>query len=76
MESSLSIHQSVAIRLLPCHGYCEQGCREHWGACVYSDEGFLQICDQGVQNNLKPFVLSYCSPRYLMLWWKKMHVGP
>ena len=23
------------FRLLPCRGYCEQCCSEHWGACIF-----------------------------------------
>ena len=34
------------FRLLPCPGYCEQCCSEHWGACIFSTYGFLQICAQ------------------------------
>ena len=28
------------FRLLPCLGYCEQCCSEHWGACIFSSYGF------------------------------------
>ena len=29
--------------LLPCLGYCKLCCREHWGACIFSNYSFLQI---------------------------------
>ena len=30
-------------RWLPCLGYCKQCCYERWGACFFSDQGFLHI---------------------------------
>ena len=34
------------FRLLPCPGYCKQCSNEHWGACILSNYGFLQIFGQ------------------------------
>ena len=31
------------FRLLPCLGYCKQCWDEHWGACIFPDNVFLQI---------------------------------
>ena len=31
------------FRFFPYLGYCELSCNEHWGACMFSDVGFLQI---------------------------------
>ena len=38
---SLSVHLTVDIMLLPCLGYCQQGCSEHWSACILLKCGFL-----------------------------------
>ena len=32
-----------AFRLLPCPAYCKYCCSEHWGACIFSNYGFLQV---------------------------------
>ena len=37
---------SWAPRLLPYLGYCKQCCSEHWGACIFSNYGFLQTYAQ------------------------------
>ena len=29
--------------LLICLVYCKEGCREHWGACIFSNYGFITI---------------------------------
>ena len=34
------------FRLLPCPGCCKQCHNEHWGACIFSNYGFLQIYAQ------------------------------
>ena len=34
------------FRFLPCLGYCEQYCYEHWGACIFSDHVVLQVYAQ------------------------------
>ena len=31
------------FRLLPCLGYCKQCCHEHRGACIFSNQIFLQL---------------------------------
>ena len=38
---SLSVHLTVDIMLLPRLGYCQQGCSEHWSACILSKYHFL-----------------------------------
>ena len=32
-----------AFRLLPCLSFCEQCCSDHWGTCIFSNYGCLQI---------------------------------
>ena len=34
------------FRLFPCLGYCKQCCGEPWGACIFSNYGFLRVYDQ------------------------------
>ena len=41
--TSLSIHLTVDIRLLPCPSYCKECCSEHWGTCVFFNFGFLRV---------------------------------
>lgn len=36
-----------AFRLFPYLGFCKQRCCKHWGACSFSNYGFLQIQAQG-----------------------------
>ena len=43
--SSLSIPLSVTFSLLPCLSYCKLCYNEDWGACIFSNYGFLlDIC--------------------------------
>ena len=44
--TSLSIHLTVDIRLLPCPSYCKECCSEHWGTCVFFNFGFLMVYAQ------------------------------
>ena len=41
--TSLSIHLSMDIRLLPCPGYGKQCHNKHWSTCVFFSYGFLRI---------------------------------
>ena len=65
-------HSSVALRLLPCLGYCKQCCNEHWDAYILSYHVFpwvytqelnfrviWQICFQFFKNP------PYCCPQWL-----------
>ena len=44
--TSLSIHLSVDIWLLPCPSCCEQCCNEHLGTCISFKSGFLSVYAQ------------------------------
>ena len=60
------------FRLLPCPGSCKQCGNEHWGACIFSNYGFLPIHAQEwdcwiiwqlyFQSFKEP---PYCSPQWL-----------
>ena len=43
------------FRLLPCLGYCEQCCCEHWSAGIFPVQSFLWIQNY-TQNNNKSFI--------------------
>ena len=34
------------FRLLSYPGYCQQGCNEHWGTCIFLNYGFLRVYAQ------------------------------
>ena len=58
-----------AFRLLPCLGYCKQGCSEHWSACIFLNYDFLWIYARvGLKNHMVALLLvfwesSYCFHR-------------
>ena len=35
------------FRSLPCFGYCNQCCNEHWGACIHGKESACNAGDLG-----------------------------
>ena len=60
------------FRLLPCPGYCNYCYSEHWGACIFSDYGFLRVYAQQwdcwvIRQFYFQFFKEppYCSPQWL-----------
>ena len=63
------------FRLLPCPGYCNQCCNEHWGECIFSNHDFsLDICPGVREGNGTPLQYSCLeNPMDGGAWWAAGH---